>query len=31
MTINSERVLNYMKENYGKEFSKQEISEALGI
>jgi Mn-dependent DtxR family transcriptional regulator len=31
MTINSERVLNFMKENYGKEFSKQEIAEALGI
>ena len=31
MTINSERVLNYMKENYGKEFSKQEIADALGI
>ena len=31
MTINSERVLNYMKENYGKEFSKQEIVDALNI
>ena len=31
MTVNSERVLNYMKENYGKEFSKQEIADALGI
>lgn len=31
MTINSERVLNFMKENYGKEFSKQEIADALGI
>jgi Mn-dependent DtxR family transcriptional regulator len=31
MTINSERVLNYLKENYGKEFSKQEIADALGI
>ena len=31
MTINSERVLDYLKENYGKEFSKQEIADALGI
>ena len=31
MTINSERVLNFLKENYGKEFSKQEIANALGI
>lgn len=31
MTANSERVLNYLKENYGKEFSKQEIADALGI
>ena len=31
MTVNSERVLNYLKENYGKEFSKQEIADALGI
>lgn len=31
MTINSERVLNYLKENYGKDFSKQEIADALGI
>ena len=31
MTINSERVLNYLKENYGKEFSKQEIADALNI
>ena len=31
MTINSERVLNFLKENFGKEFSKKEISEALGI
>ena len=31
MTINSERVLNFLKENYGKEFSKQEIAEELGI
>ena len=31
MTVNSERVLNFLKENYGKEFSKQEIANALGI
>lgn len=31
MTINSERVLNFLKENYGKEFSKQEIADALNI
>lgn len=31
MTINSERVLNFLKDNYGKEFSKQEIADALGI
>lgn len=31
MTVNSERVLNYLKTNYGKEFSKQQIAEALGI
>ena len=31
MTINSERVLNFLKENYGKEFSKQEVADALGI
>lgn len=30
-TINSIQVLNYMKQNYGKELSKQEIAEALGI
>lgn len=30
-TINSERVLNYMKEHYGEELSKQQIAEALGI
>ena len=28
---NSERVLNFLKENYGKEFSKQQIADALGI
>ena len=31
MTINSERVLNFLKENYGKEFSKQQVADALGI
>lgn len=31
MTINSELVLNYLKNNYGKEFTKQEIVEALNI
>lgn len=31
MTVNSERVLNFLKTNYGQEFSKKEISEALGI
>lgn len=30
-TINSERVLNYMKEHYGEELTKKDISEALGI
>ena len=31
MTINSERVLNFLKDNFGKEFSKQEIADELGI
>ena len=31
MTINSERVLNFLKEHYGQEFSKNEIKDALGI
>lgn len=31
MTQNSELVLNFLKNNYGKEFSKQELVEALGI
>lgn len=31
MTVNSERVLNFLKEHYGNEYSKKEISEALGI
>ena len=30
-TINSERVLNYMKEHYGEELTKAQIGEALGI
>ena len=31
MTINSEKVLNFLKDHYGQEFSKQEIADALGI
>ena len=31
MTVNSELVLNALKKNYGKEFSKQELVEMLGI
>ena len=31
MTINSERVINFLKEHYGQEYSKQEIANALGI
>ena len=31
MTQNSEMVLSYLKRNYGKEFTKQEIADALGI
>lgn len=31
ITQNSELVLNYLKKNFGKEFTKQEIAEALGI
>ena len=31
MTINSERVLNFLKEHYGQEYSKNEIKDALGI
>jgi len=31
MTINSERVLNFLKEHYGQEFSKNEIKDELGI
>ncbi len=30
-TVGSELVLNYMKKNYGKEFTKEEIAKALGI
>ena len=31
MTQNSELVLNFLKKNYGKEFSKAEIAEAVGV
>lgn len=31
MTTNSKMVLNYMKENYGREVTKQDIAEALHI
>lgn len=31
MTANSELVLNLLKKNYGKEFSKKELADALGI
>lgn len=31
MTANSELVLNYLKTNYGKEFSKQDMAKNLGI
>ena len=30
-TVNSIAVLNFLKTNYGKEFSKREIADALGI
>ena len=30
-SVNSELVLNFMKDNYPNEYSKQQISEALGI
>lgn len=30
-SVNSELVLNFMKKNYGNEYSKQQIAEALGI
>ena len=31
MTMNSELVLNFLKKNYGTEFTKNEIAEALSI
>lgn len=31
MTVNSEKVLNYMKEHYGEELTKQEIAIAVGV
>ena len=31
MTRNSEMVLNFLKQHYGEEFSKQQIADALGI
>lgn len=31
MTINSEAVLNFLKKNYGNEFSKQQIAQELKI
>ena len=31
MTVNSEMVLNFLKKNYGKEFTKQDIADALNI
>ena len=31
MTQNSERVLNFLKEHYGNEYSKQEIADNLGV
>ena len=31
MTVNSEKVLNFLKEHYGNEYSKKEIADALGI
>lgn len=30
-SMNSEKVLNFLKTNYGKEFTKQDIADALGI
>lgn len=30
-TINAQMVLNYMKQHYGEEMSKQQIAEALGL
>lgn len=31
ITKNSELVINFLKQNFGKEFTKQEIADALGI
>ena len=31
MTVNSEKVLNYMKEHYGEELTKKGIAEALDV
>ena len=31
MTVNSEKVLNYMKEHYGEELTKKDIAEALEV
>ena len=31
MSNNSERVLNFLKEHFGQEYSKQQIADALGI
>lgn len=31
MTMNSEMVLNFLKKNFGTEFTKNDIAEALGI
>ena len=31
MTVNSEKVINFLKAHYGQEFSKKEIAEALNI
>lgn len=31
ITANSELVLNFLKKNYGQEFTKQDIAETLGI
>ena len=31
MTMNSEMVLNFLKKNFGTEFTKTDIAEALGI
>lgn len=30
-TVNSERVINYLKEHYGEELSKQQVADALDI